>query len=164
MKKFSTNTFHLKTHLPPDQIISTLEAHTLKREVLAMVSTDKDFIGRIGSNSFEVIGSSSFHFLPYGGACVLKGTVNPDSTIALVTTLHKAFRILFKAWVVVMTALFFVLGFWLYDSTGIVEVLLFAIVFPICAVLFRLYLHGAYVLARNKALDKLIILLDALDD
>jgi len=63
-----------------------------------------------------------------------------------------------------MTALFFVLGFWLYDSTGIVEVLLFAIVFPICAVLFRLYLHGAYVLARNKALDKLIILLDALDD
>jgi hypothetical protein len=159
MKIYSEEKFELRSQLTPNEIIGRLSERTLRKNILGMELTDKDFIGKINADSFEIIDSS--FFMPYGASCVLKGTVSQTSTISLVATLHKAFRVLFIVWLIVMTILF--LTFWIIDSARIDGLLAFLIGMPICAALFRLFLHGMYVLARNKGLTKMKTLLDAVD-
>jgi hypothetical protein len=159
MKKYSEDTFELKSRLTPNEIIERLTGRTLKKNILGMVPTDKDFIGRINQDSFEVIDSS--FFIPYGASCIIKGTVNPTSTITLVTTLHKAFRILFLIWLIGMTVLF--LTFWIINSAPIDGLFAIIIGMPIMATLFRLFLHGMYILARNKGLGKIKALFEVAD-
>jgi hypothetical protein len=156
MKKYSEDKFEFKSQLTQVEIIERLSNRTLEKKVLGMVLTDKDFIGRINQDSFEVIESS--FFIPYGASCILNGTVNHTSTISLVTTLHKGFRILFLIWLVVMTVLF--LTFWIIDSAPIEGLFAIVIGMPVIATLFRLFLHGMYVLARNKGLVKIKMLLE----
>lgn len=156
MKKYSEDKFEFKSRLTPIEIIERLSNRTLEKKVLGMVMTDKDFIGRINQDSFEIIESS--FFIPYGASCILKGTINQASTINLVTTLHKAFRMLFIIWLIAMTMLF--LTFWIIDSAPLDGLLAIIIGMPIIATLFRLFLHGMYVLARNKGLGKIKILLE----
>jgi len=159
MKKYSEDIFELRSRLTPNEIMERLSGRTLKKKVLGMVLTDKDFIGRIDQDSFEVIDSS--FFIPYGASCILKGTVNPTSTITLVTTLHKAFRVLFLIWLITMTLLFII--FWITDSTPIDGLLAIIIGMPIIATLFRLFLHGMYVIARNSGLTKMKRILEVTD-
>jgi hypothetical protein len=97
VKKYSEDKFVLRCPLTPFEIFERLNGRTLEKKTLAMVWTDKDFIGKINKASFEVIDSS--YPIPYGAACILKGTINPNSTINLVTSLHRSFRILFLVWI-----------------------------------------------------------------
>jgi len=156
MKKYSEDIFELRSRLTPNEIIERLNGRTLEKRTLGMVLTDKDFIGRINQLSFEVI-DSSFP-IPYGASCILKGTVNSNSTINLATNLHKAFRILFVVWLIVMTAL--ILVFWIIDSAPIDGLLAIIIGLTIGATSFRLFLHGMYVLARNRGLTKMKAILE----
>lgn len=159
MKKYSEDKFEFRSRLTPTEIIERLNGRTLEKKILGMVLTDKDFIGRINSDSFEVIDSA--FFIPYGASCIIKGTVNHDSTIDLVTTLHKAFRLLFLVWLVAMTVLLIV--FWIIDSARIDGLFAIMIGVPIIATFFRLFLHGMYVLARNKGLAKMKGILEVVD-
>ena len=156
MKKYSQDTFELKSQLTPFEIIERLRNRTLAKSALSMVITDKDFIGRINQDSFEIIGST--YPLPYGATCTLKGTVNHDSTINLVTSLHKAFRILFLVWFIVLTVVIIV--FSIIESAPINGLFAIIIGMPIAATLFRLFLHGMYVLARDKGLTKMKAILE----
>jgi hypothetical protein len=159
MKRYSEDKFELKSQLTSGEIIGRLSERTLKKNVLGMELTEKDFIGKINPDSFEIIDSSSF--IPYGASCILKGTVSQTSTISLVTTLHKAFRVIFIVWMIAMTISF--LTFWIIDSARIDGLMAFFIGMPICAVLLRLFLHVMYILARNKGLAKMKTLLDVSD-
>jgi hypothetical protein len=116
-----------------------------------MESTGKDFIGRINQDSFEIIESS--FFIPYGALCIIKGTVNQNSTISVVTTLHKAFRVLFLGWLIVVTVTS--ITFLINDPGRIGGLLVIPLVMVVASILFRLFLHGMYVLARNKGLLKM---------
>ena len=156
MKKYSEDVFELKSRLTPIEIFERLIERTVEKKNLVMVLTDKDFIGKINQPSFEIIDSS--YPIPYGASCILKGTVNPNSTINLVTSLHKVFRILFLVWIIALTAL--VLVFWVIDLLPLDGLFAIIIGMPIAAIFFRLFLHGMYILARNKGLTKMKAILD----
>ena len=79
--------------------------------------------------------------------------ITTTSDIKVTTSLHKGFRILFAVWVVVITALFLVT--WFIGSRQFDGLIAFIVGMPILTFLFRLFLHGAYVLARDKGLKKL---------
>jgi hypothetical protein len=157
MKKYSEDKFQLKSQLTPYEITQRLTTRTLKAKVLGTQPTDKDFIGQVDNNTFEFI-DSTFFPIPYGGACVFKGTINQDSTISLVTTLHKLFRKLFIIWLIVMSFLF--ITFWTINSRNLNGLAAIIIGMPLISFLFRLFLHGMYVLGRNKGLSKMRRLLD----
>jgi len=150
MKKYSVDSFGLKSRLTENQINDRLNERTLIKKYLTMESTDKDFIGRVGESKFEIFDSS---FFPYGAACILQGTVTSTSDIKLTTTLHNGFRILFTVWAIGMTALFLIT--WLTDSPTLDSLIPFLIGMPIMILMFRLFIHGMYVLARNKGLKKI---------
>lgn len=158
MKKYSEDKFEFKSRLTPMEIMERLSKRTLEKKVLGMVLTDKDFIGRINQGSFEII-DSSFP-LPYGASCILTGTISTTSHIALTTTLHKAFHVLFIVWIMAITILF--LAFWI-QSPELSGLLTFIIGMPITALLFRSFLHVMYVQARNKGLTKVKSILEVAD-
>lgn len=159
MKKYSEEKFELQSRLTPEEITQRLSNRTLNNKALAMVFTSKDFIGRIDGDCFSIIDSS--YPLPYGAACILNGTITSSSVIILSATLHKAFRMLFRVWLIGMAVLF--MSFWITDSAEINELLAFIIGMPIATLLFRLFLHGMYLLARNHALNKMKRILDVVD-
>jgi hypothetical protein len=150
MNKLSENNYDFITDLHPNEIKARLQERILKKENLIMERTKMDFIGKIHDNQFSIIDS----WFPVGAACVIKGLINEgESThINLITSLHKAFRILFTIWAIAIA------GLLIYGSInapnrqfsiGSFFALLIAIIF------FRLFLHGIYILARNKATKKL---------
>jgi len=155
MKKYSVDFFDFKSRLTNNQILDRLNERTLKKKYLTMEPTDKDFIGRIQDDKFEIFQAS---FFPYGAACVLQGTISPTSDIKVTTSLHKGFRILFAVWVIAITTLFLVT--WFFSSKEFDSLIVFIIGMPIMTLVFRLFLHGAYVLARDKGLKKIKDLLD----
>ena len=159
IKKYIEYKFELQSRLTPGDITQRLSNRTLKNQALAMVFTNKDFIGRIDGDCFSII-DSSFP-LPYGAACILNGTITPTSAIILSTTLHRAFRMFFRVWLIGMALLF--MAFWIIDSAEINELLAFIIGMPIVAFLFRLFLHGMYLLARNHGLNKMKKILDVME-
>jgi hypothetical protein len=157
MKKYSEDKFELRSQLTPNEITQRLTSRTLITEILGTQQTDKDFIGQINNDSFEVI-DASFFPIPYGGACIIRGVINQDSTISLVTTLHKVFRKVFIVWIVVMSLLF--ITFWTINSRDINDLVAIVIGVPLASFFFRSFLHGMYVLGRNKGLSKMRKLLD----
>jgi hypothetical protein len=150
MKRYSLDNYNFKSRLADNEIRDRLTSRTLKKKYLTMESTDKDFIGRIQDDKFEIFHAT---FFPYGAACVLQGTITPTSDIKLTTTLHKGFRILFSIWVVVMTVL--ILVTWILDSAKLDTLLVFVIGMPIGVLFFRLFLHVVYVLARDNGLRRM---------
>ena len=148
MKKYSEDKFEFKSPLTPDAIVDRLNDRTLKSKYLVMAFTNKDFIGRVEQNTFKIL-SSSFP-LPYGATCIISGTITTTSHISLTTSLHKAFRVLFIVWIIAIATIFFVL-----QLPDLNDLLVFAIGMSIGSLLFRLYLHVMYVMARNKGLEKL---------
>lgn len=156
-KKYSEDTYTVKSSLNSAEIKAILKSNILIKENLTAEFTSKSFIGRIQDNTFSIFDSASF---PTGVACVIHGEIKPTSEVALRTTLHKAFRILFLVWAVLMSAVFIV--FWLIDPAQ-VQLLVFLIFMPIAIILFRLVLHGYYVFARNRALQKLRAMLRVIE-
>lgn len=154
MNKFSQDTFQLKSKLTSDELLDRLREHTLEKRSLSMSSTTRNFIGDVGTDSFSII-SSSFP-LPYGATCVVRGRIVAASTITVTTTLHKGFRILYAVWLLPMISA--ALFFWLNQSTDLLGVSILIIM--AVASIFRLYLHGMYVWARNEVLKKLKKLLE----
>lgn len=155
MRKYSVDTYDFKSRLTDKQIQDRLNQRTLKKKYLTMESTDKDFIGRIQDDKFEVFQAS---FFPYGAACILQGTISPTSEIKMTTFLHNGFRILFAVWVIAMTTLFLVT--FLFNPRQFASLLTIIIGMPIVTFVFRLFLHGAYVLARDKGVKKIKDVLD----
>ena len=149
MKKYSVDSYNFKSHLTREQIVDRLNERTLVKKYLTMEFTDKDFIGRINSDKFEIFDNS---FIPYGAACILQGTITPTSEIKLTTTLHRAFRVILIVWLVVMTSMGIVS---LLSSAPLNNTLAWIILVPIMIIPFRLFLHGMYVFARNRGLEKL---------
>ena len=159
MKKYSDDKFEFKSQLNSHEIIDRLSNRTLTRKTLVMVLTDKDFIGRVEQNSFTIIDSS--YPLPYGAICIIKGTIGPASQIVLTTTLHKAFRLLFLIWIILMTTFFVI--FCILDSIRIDELIVIVIVMTVMTLLFRMFLHVMYVVTRNNGLKKIKTMLEVVD-
>lgn len=151
MKRFSEDRFVLQSNLTQREIVDTIERNTLKTRSLVMKLTSKDFIGKVGNDSFKLI-PSSFP-IPYGAVCILRGDVSDGSSIVLTSTLHKAFRIIFLVWFIGMTMTLLI--FWMIESGGITDLFSILIGMPIVGLIFRLYLHGMYVLARDHGLKKM---------
>ncbi len=155
MIRLSTDMYLLKSDCDPNNLLQLVQKNTLNHS-LVMTSTKRYFIGRIGNNSFKIISSS---MLPYGALCVVIGEIKPNGTIEIQTSLHKAFRVLYIIWLLVMVTVFILsedfqdMNF--SDMTGISSLLILG------AFLFRLYMHGMYVWARNHSIMRLSTLLQS---
>jgi len=148
MKRVSEDNYHLKCALSANEVRNRLSDRTLKKNSLTMVSTDLDFIGRIQENSFSIIDS----FFPTGVACVMSGELKGNLEIHLTTSLHRGFRVLFTIWAIGFALAFIILGITQLTS---LEFLGLTFVFLIAVSLFRLFIHGVYVIARNRGVNKL---------
>lgn len=129
------------------EIIATLRRCTYIKHSLSYEKTDKTFIGKMSSERFDLIDASS----RIGIFCVLSGTVKPGSDIQITTSLHPTFRILFMVWMAVLLTLS------VFSNTPkfawpsfLLQLLMVAIV----AFIFRLCLHGVYLISRNSTLLK----------
>lgn len=150
MKKISENIYNFNCDLNLYEIQTRLHERVLEKESLTMERTKKDFIGKIHGNQFSIIDS----WFPIGAACVINGEIDEGefTQINLTTSLHKAFRILFTIWVLAITGLI------IFGSIGSPhERFSIAPYFTLVLIVifFRLFLHGIYVLARNRATKKL---------
>lgn len=151
MKKFSEDRYVFRSDLAAGDIVTMLEKRTLiQGHLIKLSSTDKDFIGRIHDNTFLIFDSS---FFPNGIACVLHGEINPDSEIIITTTLHRGFRTLFLIALIAMVGntIFNIL----IDVSQWETALVYVFLTPIMAFVLRMFLHGYYVLTRNRALQKI---------
>lgn len=147
--KISTDNFSIPTSLSSSELAELLSQRTLPSKILTMKLTSKDFIGTVNEQEFKLINS----WFPIGVACVLTGNLIQDQ-VELRTTLHGVFRILFFAWAILICGL----GTFGLTTTETWEMVAWAVSFIgflFAAGLFRLFLHGVYVLARNKSIRKL---------
>jgi len=146
--RFSEDSYRFNSDLLSEQIQSELKDKTFFKTKLVMVTTSKDFIGTVSEKEFSIIDS----FFPIGSACVIHGEIGSDSVIALRTSLHKAFRMIFLVWLIGFSVAFLVLGI---TMLSVREFLQYCIMLIVVAPIFRLFIHGVYVIARNHALEKL---------
>lgn len=146
MKTFSRNEYRFSSKLTSLEIYKLLVENTLEKDLLVMVRTKKLFMERLKENAFSLISSSMF---PYGAICVSRGEIKGDKNAKLVifTKVHPAFIILWIIWLVTMILLVFLLE----DFNGLMKMLPILL---IGAFLFRLFIHGMYVLSRNNVIDK----------
>jgi hypothetical protein len=114
-----------------------------------MERTNKEFIGRIGETDFAIIDS----WFPIGVACVTKGKFQKleNTRIEITTRLHLGFRILFGIWVVLTLGIITIEM--LSSDQQFTIVILVGVLIMI--ILFSLFLHGIYVLARNRVIKKI---------
>lgn len=156
MKKYSIDTYIFNSPLSRSQIHEILHQRTLIKESLTMEWTDKEFIGRLNDDQFKLIQAS---FIPYGAACTITGSISPTSEIHITTSLHRALRILLLIWVVAITTVYFVSNLLRGDLfEGLTR---YIVAMTIATLLFRLFLHGSYVLARDKAVKRIKEILQA---
>lgn len=148
--KISEDSYLFNSNLNPLEFESILNEKTLKKNYLVMESTNKEFIGLVEGNKFSIIDS----FFPIGVACVIKGEIKGKDTseISIVTSLHKAFRILY----IIASVAFILSIIWLIFSSinqghTFAPFLILLIIIP----LYRLMLHGLYIYSRNRGIKKL---------
>jgi uncharacterized membrane protein YecN with MAPEG domain len=147
--KLSTDTFDFQTSLNSSELTSRLSERTLASSKLVMKTTSKDFIGAVSGQEFRLISS----WFPIGAACVVSGHFDSENgRIVLATTLHRAFRILYNIWAIVITALVI---FGLTATSELTSWMIGIFGFIFMATLFRFFLHGVYVIARKKVIHKL---------
>jgi VIT1/CCC1 family predicted Fe2+/Mn2+ transporter len=149
--KFSTDRFNIPISLSPSELTNRLSEQTQSSWNFMMKPTTKKFIGTVTSQGFKVI-SSSF---PIGGVCVMEGKLTGDERqIQLKTSVNRAFRILYVVWLVGMFTLNLV-GMIISRITEISTWIRASVIFIIVAILFRLLIHGIYVLSRNSSVKRL---------
>jgi hypothetical protein len=156
--KISENIYNLKSDLPPREIRAKLTENTLHKDSPIIVATSKDFIGRVQQNNFLIIDS----FFPFGVVCVITGELKGRETskIILTTSLHKAFRIFFTITAILIGIL---IAFIFHNFIAKEFLIAVFILLPTIVVFFRLFLHGTYVVARNRVLHKLKVVLELKD-
>ncbi len=89
MKIFPTNNYRVTFTTDSRNSLETLKANTKESSDLTSQITDKMFIGRVGKNSFKIIGSE----LGIGAFTVFKGDFN-ETTGVIKTEINNAFKIL----------------------------------------------------------------------
>jgi hypothetical protein len=150
----SQNKYALSIEKSPTLIKEILSRNTLYKKYLVRALTPKLFIGQVNDDGFYIIESSA-----RGVACTLKGKfkiIDKKTTLVEIeTNLHKAFTILsiiFAAFVVVAAIVTFI------NQAEPISMELFLI--PLFAgVLYRLFIHVVYILARNRSIRELEFLL-----
>ena len=89
MKVFPTKNYQIELKGTPEKCIALLTLNTLASDSLSTTLTDKEFIGRIQGNHFEIIGSE----VGIGAFTVLKGDFS-DDTVNIVAEINKPFKVL----------------------------------------------------------------------
>lgn len=89
MKIFPTNNYKIELKGNSEKMIEFLRLNTLKSNSLSTKSTNKEFIGRINENNFEIISSE----IGIGAFIVLRGNFSED-TINVIAELNKPFKVL----------------------------------------------------------------------
>ncbi len=89
MKIFPTKNYKIELTENPEKYIELLKLKTFEKETLSTTLTNKEFIGRINENHFEIIGSEA----GIGAFTVLKGDFLDDS-VSVVAEINKPFKIL----------------------------------------------------------------------
>jgi len=148
------NTYLLESEIKLEEAQLILLQNTLIQNNLYLNTTDRSFIGKVNNISFSIIGT----FFPIGVLCVFNGKfIQKDKLeIEITTSLHKAFRLMFKIWLLVLAG---VILFFSISNFSFTLLAFSLIALIIGATLFRIILYFAYVLARNKTLHKLKSLL-----
>jgi hypothetical protein len=144
--KLSENIYNFESDLRLSELNEKLSSRTLAKDFLIMEKTNKDFIGQVQGNKFSIISS----WFPLGSACVIKGEIKQEDTpqISLLTTLHIAFRILYALWAIVMFGMIIFSSIENFHLGSIVALI-------IGLILFRMFMHGVYVISRNQAVKKI---------
>lgn len=89
MKVFPTNNYKIELEDDPEKTIELLKLKTLESDSLSTKLTNKEFIGRIKGNHFEIIGSE----VGIGAFTVLRGNFS-DDTVNVVVEINNPFKIL----------------------------------------------------------------------
>lgn len=89
MKIFPTKNYKLDCIDNPEKSIQVLKLNTLESDRLSTTSTDKEFIGIINANHFEIISSD----VGIGAFTVVRGELLKDS-INVVVSINKPFKVL----------------------------------------------------------------------
>lgn len=126
-------------------------ANTLIKKSLIREKTGKVFIGTIYNDGFYIISSSTV-----GVACTLRGKLTRgngknNTHIDIETHTQQLFIWLLIAWMIIVCGAAIVPG--LLKSTYVFSPLPFLLLI-FGAVAFRLFIHGLYILARNKAINQ----------
>ncbi len=153
MQNRSRNNYKLVHESNQEDFTAALLANTYKSSSLTSTITNKSFIGQVTESGFKLISST----IGVGPACKCEGTRADENRIDLTTQLHPAFFWLYYVWLVVIPCI--PLGFFIFSDTKISELdpsVFFAIIpFTIMALLFRLFIHGAYIISRNLLLGRM---------
>ncbi|MCC8408720.1 hypothetical protein LJ707_07255 [Mucilaginibacter sp. UR6-1] len=148
---FGRNTFHFTSNLSITEVRQRITNNTLVKDRLTPEKTNKAFIGSVDAAGFNIISSSAV-----GIACTLRGelsrgTGKNNTHIDIETRTQRVFIWLILIWVLVVTAAAIVPG--LLKSTYVFSPLPFLLL-VFGAVAFRLFIHGLYIIVRNKAIER----------
>ncbi|MCD8741874.1 hypothetical protein LT679_14755 [Mucilaginibacter roseus] len=148
---FGRNSFHFTSNLSVADVRQRLISNTLIKKSLIREKTDKAFIGNIELDEFYIISSSAI-----GVACTLHGKLTRgngknNTHIDIETRTQRAFLWLVIIWMVVISAVAVVPD--LLRSTYVFSPLPFLLLI-FGAAAFRLFIHGLYIMARNKAIGQ----------
>lgn len=89
MKVFPTKNHEIELEGNPEKKIELLKSKTLLSNSLSTKLTNKEFIGRINGNNFEIIGSE----IGIGALTVLRGNFSDDN-LTVVAEVNKPFKVL----------------------------------------------------------------------
>lgn len=125
--------------------------NTLLKKSLIREKTNKAFIGTVDADGFYIISSSAL-----GVACTLRGQLSRgngknNTHIDIETRTQRVFIWLLAVWMIVVTAAAIVPG--LLKATYVFTPMPFVLLI-FGAVAFRLFIHGLYIIARNKAINQ----------
>ncbi len=144
----------LKTNLLKSDVEKRIKDNTFQMTSITSVKTSKKFIGYLFYDKFKLIDSSQTGYF-----CVLHGKLTDDNNckISIKAKLHNTFLALYIIWVIVLGSLLV----WEYrDDLYNSDVYYGLIGFGIMAILFRLFIHIPYTVARQRALKNLKYFLD----
>ena len=146
---FNKNNYVLNSSRTISGTSQVLDTNTLDRETLKREKTDKPFIGKVGSDSFYIISSSSI-----GICCTISGIItsadDASTEIRIETKLPKAFIVLFVVWSV------FASGAFIYAIISQGRPALSMVTsFVIMIVMFRLLLSHLYTRSRDSAIKQI---------
>ena len=102
IRVFPSKTFTARLVSNDPSAWTRLRENTELRDSLISVRTNKTFVGQVSTGYFKLISSR----IGRGAFCMLEGRfAAPDGTGTIHIEVHKAFRILMIAWLVVMVGL-----------------------------------------------------------
>ncbi len=144
--KISSNTYELQAKESKSEFLKSLRKDTKKSGSLTMSVTNKHFIGLVSNDSFKVITS----LFPVGAVCVIESLPSEQNHVKFKTRINKAFIVLLGLWFMALLAVSIILPLSLdqeFSYSNIIGLL-------IGLLIFRIFLHGVYIISRNGALNR----------